>query len=100
VVEGAFDFRSSKMSIIITASAPTPLPPHFVRSPLPAIAGRDGEGIARICIASGTSASVAPLWPWNDRGPHIHLLMRRRRPPRTGRGDFLTIYRFIECELE
>jgi hypothetical protein len=55
VVEGAFDSKLRKTSMTYTASPLTPLPPHFVRSPLPAIAGRDADGVARIsrCIASG-----------------------------------------------
>jgi len=42
VVEGAFDFKLSKSSRIYRTALLAPHPPHFVRSPLPATAGRNG----------------------------------------------------------
>jgi hypothetical protein len=45
MMEGACEVSLRNASTVCDASLLAPLPPHYVRSPLPAIAGRDASGV-------------------------------------------------------
>jgi hypothetical protein len=73
------------------ASSQTPLPPHFVRSPLPAVAGRDKSGLF--------SATFCAYIQSRRRKPDMAINTRRNKPFGPG-GGTRRLHQFQESGVQ